>query len=85
MKLSTVLQSRQNVKSVTTGINKYSEIDLLYNDLQDLVNSKFKSWYCGMFYKLGKSKVLDLASQARCDGKNSKKLFSYLLKKEVEL
>lgn len=68
-------------KIATTG-SKYFEIDLLYEDLNDLVNDKFKAWYCQVFYKLGRDKVLRLASEARADGKDPVKLFSHLLAKE---
>lgn len=61
--------------------NKYFEVDLLYKDLCDLVNDEFKLWYCSRFYKLGRQKVIQLASEARVDGKDSKKLFSHLLRK----
>lgn len=59
------------------------ENDLLYDDLKDLVNDQFKAWYMKCFYKLGRKRVLELAGEAMADGKESKKLFSYLLKKET--
>lgn len=70
----------------TTGINwgkkKQFEADILFEDLQDLTNPQFRAWYCKMFFKLGRERVLILASQARADAKkDSRKLFSYLLKK----
>jgi hypothetical protein len=71
---------------ISTGKNstdkksvKY-ENDHLYEQLQDLVNPQFKAWYCNRFYSLGREQVLRLASQARADGKNPPKLFSYLLR-----
>lgn len=84
MKLSTVMQARQNVVSVTTGKKEYKNIDMLYSDLSDLVNDQFKLWYCKSFNMLGFEKILVLASQARADGNDSKKLFSYLIRKEIE-
>lgn len=76
------------VKQPTTGLNKlegrkYHDIDLLYNELSDLVNDKFKAWYCSAFFKLGREKVLNLASVAKADGKDPVKLFSHLLQKET--
>jgi hypothetical protein len=64
----------------TTTDTKYDN-DYLFEQLNDLVNEKFKSWYCGQFYRLGKDTVLKLASVARSDGKQPQKLFSYLIKK----
>jgi hypothetical protein len=63
-----------------TDTNCY-ENDYLYEQLKELVNDQFKSWYCGQFYRLGKEKVLQLASIAKSDGKQPQKLFSYLLRK----
>lgn len=63
-------------------LTKYDN-DLLYEELNTLVNDQFKSWYMKCFYKLGKQKVLELAGEAMADGKEAKKLFSYLLKKEM--
>lgn len=78
-----------NKQLVSTGINKTNiptdtncyDNDRLYEQLEDLVNPKFKSWYCGQFYKIGVDSVLVIASQARNDGKDPRRLFSYLLKK----
>jgi hypothetical protein len=65
----------------TTGKN-YEEANFLFNDLLDLVNEDFREWYCKLFYRFGHVRVLVLASQARADGKDPKKLFSKLLKDE---
>lgn len=72
---------------VSTGMNKskptdtnWYENDHLFNQLQDLVNPQFKSWYMREFYRLGKDKVLILASQAKADGREPHKLFSKLIK-----
>lgn len=58
-------------------------VDCLFEDLSDLVNKEFKPWYCKQFYRLGRVKVEKLASQARSDGFNSKRLFSSLLKRSI--
>lgn len=80
--------TKRLIPTDTTGINwgkkKQYDVDLLFEDLKDLVNDQFRAWYCKMFFKLGREKVLILASQARADAKNDKrKLFSYLLKKNA--
>lgn len=63
---------------------QYFEVNVLYEDLGDLVNDKFKAWYCQTFYKIGREKVMILASQARADGNDSPKLFSKLLREAVK-
>lgn len=78
-----------NSTTETTGLNKlegrsYTDINLLYEDLTDLVNEKLKAWYCSQFFKIGRERVMILASQARADGKDPQKLFSHLLKKETQ-
>ena len=88
MDLSTELIKRIKDKKTTTGINekkeKYKDIDLLYEDLKELCNSDYRLWYCKQFNIIGRERVLILASQARADGTDSKKLFSHLIRKEVK-
>lgn len=89
------MQFSTNPTDTTTDIktNKYQlipigskkfENDFLFDALPDLVNEQFKPWYCRMFYKLGKDRVLHLASVARNDGKNPRAYFSKLLKMEAQ-
>lgn len=54
--------------------------DVLYRDLRDLTNESFRSWYMKAFYKLGRDRVLRLASIARSDGRDKPKYFSKLIK-----
>lgn len=63
--------------------DKKYDVDYLFEDLTPLVSEEFKSWYISSFYKLGKRRVLEIASIATADGKDKKRLFSYLLKKEL--
>lgn len=78
-----------NSNSRTTGLKKgmgkqYLEVDALYEDLHDLVNDKFKAWYCSSFFKIGREKVQRLASEAKADTNgDAKKLFSHLLREEL--
>ncbi len=79
--LLSVDTNRFNPIDIPTDSYKY-ENDLLFEDLSDLVNSQFRSWYCKQFYRLGKKEVLRLAQTARVDSKVSpQRLFSHLLKK----
>jgi len=68
------------VTTVTIG-DKYLTTETLYKDLSDLVNERFKPWYCKQFHRLGRDTTLRLASIARADSKSdTRKYFSYLLK-----
>lgn len=77
------LKPTDNCSVDTTG-KRVNDADHLFEYLieQGLVNQQFKAWYCKMFYKLGKDKVLQLAGRAKVDSNTQPaKLFSYLLKK----
>lgn len=76
--VATVLKSFKPTATVKTLDLEAS--NKLYMELSDLVNENFKLWYLKMFNRLGYQQVLHLASQARADGKNPRKLFSFLLK-----
>jgi membrane-bound lytic murein transglycosylase MltF len=85
--VSTVPTGFNKVKTTdTTGINcgsKYTkryDADELFDQLSELVNPVYRAWYCKMFYKIGKDKVMQIASIAKADGKEPRKLFSLLLK-----
>lgn len=68
---------------VTTVIDKgekFKEADYLFEQFPDLVSEQFKPWYCHHFHRLGRERVFVLASQARADGFDKRKLFSHLLK-----
>ncbi len=57
--------------------------DIGLSDYADLMSPQFKAWYCKVWYKIGRERFAVLASQARADGKDPRKLFSYLLRKEL--
>lgn len=59
------------------------QVDNLINNLLDLINPEFKSWYAKAIYKLGRQRVAELAIVAR-RGANPPKYFSWLLKKEIK-
>jgi hypothetical protein len=68
----------------TTGSKKdasYANTDAIYDEVIDLVNPKFRAWYCELFYRLGKDKVFRMASEARADARvDKRKLFSSMLR-----
>lgn len=88
---SNSIKSTADVTGTTGDKNlegrKYGDISLLYEDLEKkgLVNNQYKGWYCSAFFKIGRERVLILASQARADGKDPAKLFSHLIQKESGL
>lgn len=57
--------------------------DSLYSQIPDLVNDRFRSWYCDAFYKLGRERTLAIVKEARADGKHPARYFSYLLKEAI--
>lgn len=79
------------IEQLATGVNKSkpidncnaAEADQLFNMLPNLVNPQFKAWYCQQFYRLTRGRVMELAALAQADGKDPRKLFSYLLKRGV--
>lgn len=99
--LSTAMQQRSSVSRqlVSTGVNKFTTTDTtvkdrggkkyaadhLFEQLSDLTNPQYKAWYCKMFYAIGVERVLQLASLARQDGKDSRKYFSHLLRKNCSV
>lgn len=58
--------------------------DIALSEYQDLIPTDFYKWHCKVFYKLGRERYARLASQARADGKNPARLFSFLLNKELK-
>ena len=58
-------------------------IDLLINENNDILCLDFKAWYCKCIKLIGADKFVQLASQARNEGKNKPKYFSWLLKREI--
>lgn len=75
----------QKLSTVATGMNlkptaTVREIDQLLIEYSDLINPSFKAWYCKRFSALGIDNVHKYASQARADGRQPSKLFSFLIK-----
>lgn len=56
------------------------EADQLFEMLPHLVNPQFKAWYCSRFYTMPRTRVMEIASLAAADGREPRKLFSFLLK-----
>jgi hypothetical protein len=56
--------------------------DMALTMYNDLISDKYREWYCKMFYEIGRERFATLAAQARADGKNPARLFSFLLKNE---
>jgi len=73
----------EDVEENTTTGEKHNAVDTLFEDLIDLENVQFRKWYCKTYYTIGHERILVLASQARADGNDPKKLFSKLLRHEI--
>lgn len=58
--------------------------DIGLGDYKDVMHPDFYRWYCKAWYKLGRAKFDQLASVARADGKEPAKLFSKLVKAELQ-
>jgi len=64
---------------------KPEQVDYAIEQIQDLITMPtLKPWYCSAAYKLGVTKLLQLASIARADGKDKPKFFSYLINRELK-
>lgn len=66
--------------TATVPVNRW---DSLFEELDDLVNSSFRAWYCKCFVQLGEAEIRKLASIARVEGLNPRKYFSHLLKSRL--
>jgi len=82
--LTDLLQTK-TTKYPTIAINKtknncYRTTDLVFVEVQDLTCPAYRAWYCKMIHRLGRDKILRLASIARQDGNDPARLFSYLIK-----
>ena len=84
------IQLRETVdKPITVnkkvGIKTKNVGDAYYlcEQYSDLIGDKFVPWYIKCFVEIGRERVMILASQAKADGENPQRLFSYLLKKEI--
>ena len=66
--------------------NGFRSIDLVIVEAGSVINSdpNYYKWYCRMAHKLGPKRFLELAREAIVDGKNPKRLFTYLLKKNTQ-
>lgn len=70
----------------TTKLSREEVIscDLALSDYQDLIQPRFKKWYCKAFYQIGREQFVRIASEARAEGKPPAKLFSYKLKQAMQ-
>lgn len=81
-----VRQRPLSTEQLTTGSNEVKPIDncttvdRALEQVSDLISGEFKAWYAKQAYRLGASRFLGLASDAR-QGREPAKLFSYLLRR----
>ena len=77
---TTVTTEVSSRPTVTIVENRFAMADLIFESMPDLVNDRMRAWYCGRFHVLGRDRVMKYAAQARADGFDKRRLFSYLLK-----
>lgn len=85
--LSNVLSKTNKYQPVVNKNNKsisYRTTDLVIVEAGDVANAdpNYYKWYCLKAYQIGRERFLQLASIARNDGYDPKRLFTYLLNKE---
>ena len=68
-----------------TGNRQLSEdeIDAVLDKHIDLVSEEFRGWHRRQILRLGVDRYIGLASDARREGRNKPKFFSFLLRKTV--
>lgn len=71
-----------NCKSIKLSRDEVVKCDLALKDYQDLFIQEYKGWICNVFYSVGEERFVILAKEARA-GRLPKRLFTYLLKKEL--
>lgn len=59
-------------------------VDILLMDCENLIEPEYQKWFARKFYDLDESTVRQLASEAKADGKNPKRLFCYLINKAAQ-
>ncbi len=59
-------------------------VDLLLQDYAELIDVRYTAWFAKRFYPLPFDVIHRCASEARQDAKDSKRLFSFLIKKAYE-
>lgn len=71
-----------NINPIVTIVegNDVKTVDVLLQACSDIISPSYKPWFAKRFYKLDKNSVLNGASLARQDGKNSQKMFSHLVR-----
>lgn len=56
-------------------------VDHLLIKHSELIDPLYIKWFAGRFYSLGAERVDRCASEAKADGKNPRRLFAFLVKK----
>jgi hypothetical protein len=96
MQLENIIKQRPN-SQLTIGVKKLNPIDnstidnrgskstvivdQMLIDYQDLIEPSYKKWFASKFYNIPFDQLHRAASEARQDGKNSKRFFAFLVKK----
>lgn len=57
-------------------------VDLLLADYTDLIDPAYQKWFAKRFYTIPFDQIHAAASEARHDGKDPKRMFSFLIKRK---
>lgn len=68
--------------SIKLSRDKVVQCDVVLKDFQDLFISDYRPWFCQSFYSIGCERFVILAKEAR-SGRSPKRLFTFLIKKEL--
>jgi len=71
---------KTNNPIANSTIDNRQLVDMMLDNYSSLINTDYKKWFAKRFYGMDDETVAKLASQARCDGKDPRKLFAYLVK-----
>lgn len=74
----------QLVKTNKTNCQSVATVDQLLIKHAELIEQPYAKWFAKRFYSISPEIVDRLASEARADGKNPARLFSYLIKKYAQ-
>ena len=58
-----------------------NRVDVLLETYAELIDPRYTHWFAKHFYYMNEDVVTQCASEARADGKDSRRLFSFLIRK----
>ncbi len=59
-------------------------VDLLLQDYSELIDVRYTAWFAKRFYRMPFDLIHRCAAEARQDGKDARRLFAHLIKKNAQ-